>query len=230
MVIRAILFDFDGVLADSERLQYEALRQALNELGMNLIWEDYLKIGVGLPDRETVRLALRLNGIEDDELAEKVLDRKTCLYDVWLPDRLPLPEGMGNVVRALSQRFILAIASGAFKHQIEAVLTREGLRDCFAVIVSHDDYQRGKPDPTPFLLALERLNAFVTPPLRSHECLVVEDAPVGIQAARAAGMRCIAITTYFPEEALQDADVVVSQLKDLLLPHVWERFEVMPLL
>ncbi len=229
-MIRAILFDFDGVLVDSERLQFESLGQALNESGMKLSWDDYLKIGIGLPDKEAVRLALLLNGIEDDALAAKVLARKTYLYDTWLPDRLPLPEDMANIVRTLSQRFILAIASGAFRHQIEGVLVREGVRDLFAAIVSHDDYRRGKPDPTPFLLALERLNAFVTPSLRPHECLVVEDAPSGVQAARAAGMGCIAITTYFPEEALQDADVVISQLKDLLLPHVWERFAVMPLL
>jgi beta-phosphoglucomutase-like phosphatase (HAD superfamily) len=116
------------------------------------------------------------------------------------------------------------------RHQIEAVLQREGVRDCFAVIVSHDDYEVGKPDPTPFLLALEGLNAVVHPPLRPHECVVVEDAPAGVAAARAAGMRCVAVTIYFDGEALKDADVVIAKLADLLQPSVWERLDMSPLL
>jgi beta-phosphoglucomutase len=229
-MVRAVIFDFDGVLVDSERVQFEALRQALSEHGLTLSWDDYRAVGIGLPDREAVRLALERNGICDEALVTQVLERKTALYDAWLAERGRAVDGMADIVRALAQRFALAIASGAMRHQIEAVLQREGVRDCFAAIVSHDDYEMGKPDPTPFLLALEKLNGVVHPPLRPHECVVVEDAPAGVAAARAAGMRCVAVTTYFDSGALKDADVVIAKLADLLQPSVWKRLDMPPLL
>ncbi|MFA0750952.1 MAG: hypothetical protein SLRJCFUN_001355 [Candidatus Fervidibacter sp.] len=229
-MVRAIVFDFDGVLVDSERVQFEALRQALSEHRLTLSWDEYRAVGIGLPDREAVRLALERNGVCDEALVARVLERKTALYDAWLLEKVRPVDGMANIVRALAQRFVLAIASGAMRHQIEAVLRREGVRDCFAAIVSHDDYEVGKPDPTPFLLALEELNAVIHPPLRPHECVVVEDAPAGVAAARSAGMRCVAVTTYFDGEALGDADVVIAQLSDLLRPQVWERLDMPPLL
>lgn len=230
-MVKAILFDFDGVLADSERLHYEALTQALSELGATLSWNDYLQVGIGLPDMDAVSLVLQRSSIfADESLARKVLARKTEIYDAWLPNRLVVPDGMPDIVRALAQQFTLAIASGAFRYQIETVLQREGVKDYFAVIVSSEDVTRGKPDPEPFWTALARLNELVTPPLRPHECLVVEDAPSGIAAALSAGMRCVAITTNFPKDALQSADVIVGSLKDLLLPSVWECFCTTPLL
>ncbi|MEZ8217472.1 Haloacid dehalogenase-like hydrolase [Candidatus Fervidibacteria bacterium JGI MDM2 SSWTFF-3-K9] len=229
-MVRAVIFDFYGVLVDSERLHYEALAHALREKGMDLTWEEF-KVGcIGVPDRDAVKWALKRNGVEDDEQVSKVLQRKTEIYDAWLKDRLPAVDGMTDVVKVLAQKFALAIASGSFRYQIEAVLSREGVRDLFPVIVGHEDCEKGKPDPTPFLLAMERLNEFVSPPLRPHECLVVEDSPAGIQAAREAGMRCIALRSYYEDEALKDAEIIVDDLKALLMPRVWEHFQMSPLL
>jgi len=229
-MVRAVIFDFDGVLVDSERLHYEALAYALREKGMDLTWEEF-KVGcIGVPDQDAVKWALKRNGVEDDEQVSKVLQRKTEIYDAWLKDRLPAVDGMTDVVKVLASKFALAIASGSFRYQIEAVLSREGVRDLFPVIVGHEDCEKGKPDPTPFLLAMERLNEFVSPPLRPHECLVVEDSPAGIQAAREAGMRCIALRSYYEDEALKDAEIIVDDLKALLMPRVWEHFQMSPLL
>ncbi len=229
-MLRAVLFDFDGVLVDSERLHYEALAHVLREEGMDLTWDEFKQGCIGVPDRDAVRWALRRNGVDDKTQVDDILRRKTELYDAWLPTKLQAMDGMADVVRTLAQRFSLAVASGAFRHQIETVLQREGVRELFAVIVTPEDYQRGKPDPEPFLLAMERLNEQVEPPLRPHECLVVEDAPAGLQAARAAGMRCVALRTYFNDAALWDADFIVDNLKALLLPQVWEHFQTLPLL
>jgi len=229
-MVRAVLFDFDGVLADSERLHYEALVCVLRGMGFDLSWEEFKQGCIGVPDRDAVRWALKRNGVDDEKLTEEVLRRKTQIYDAWLPERLKVAEGMADVVRALAQNFFLAIASGSLRHQIEAVLQREGVREFFPVIVGCEDYDRGKPDPTPFLLAMERLNEFASPPLRPHECLVLEDSPPGIQAARRAGMRCIAVRSYYDDEALKDADFIIDDLKGLLSPKVWERFQMTPLL
>ncbi len=229
-MVRAILFDFDGVLADSERLHYEALTHVLSEMGLSLGWDEFKRGCIGVPDWDAVQWALKHNGVNDDKLVAEVLRRKTQIYDAWLTERLKVADNMADVIKALSQNFALAIASGAFRHQIEAVLSREGVRELFTVIVSCEDYERGKPDPTPFLLAMERLNEFISPPLRPHECLVVEDSPAGIQAARNAGMLCVALRSYYDDEALKDADFIIDDLKGLLSPKVWEHFQTTPLL
>ena len=229
-MVRAVLFDFDGVLADSERLHYEALVHVLSGMGFSLSWDEFKRGCIGVPDWDAVRWALKRNGVDDEELVAEVLKRKTQIYDSWLTERLKVADGMADVIKVLAQNFALAIASGSFRHQIEAVLSREGVLEFFAVIVSCEDYERGKPDPTPFLIAMERLNEIVSPPLRPHECLVVEDSPAGIQAARSAGMLCVAVRSYYDDEALKDADFIVDDLKGLLMPKVWEHFHMTPLL
>ncbi|MCS7185358.1 MAG: HAD family phosphatase [Armatimonadota bacterium] len=229
-MVRAVLFDFDGVLADSERLHYEALVHALKEMGLNLSWEEFKQGCIGVPEWDAVQWALKRNGVNDNELVAEVLRRKTQIYDSWLTERLKVADKMADVIRALAQNFVLAIASGSFRHQIEAVLLREGVLELFPVIVSCKDYEQGKPDPTPFLLAMERLNEFISPPLKPHECLVVEDSPAGIQAARKAGMLCVAVRSYYDDEALKDADFIVDDLKGLLMPKLWEHFQMTPLL
>lgn len=230
-MVRAVLFDFDGVLVDSERLHYEALVHALRERGMDLSWDDFKEGCIGVPDRDAIKWALRCNEKDDDdEKVSEILRRKTEIYDAWLADRLPAVDGMVDVVRALAQKFVLAVVSGSPRYQIETVLSREGVGELFSVVIGCEDYQKGKPDPAPFLLAMEKLNEFVSPPLRPHECLVVEDSPAGIQSARKAGMKCIAIRSYYDNEALKDADLIINDLKELLLPKVWDRFQMTPLL
>ncbi len=229
-MIRAVLFDFDGVLVDSERLHYEALHYVLQGQGMDLTWEEFRQGCIGVPDRDAVRWALERNGRHDETLIAEILRRKNEVYDEWLPHRLRTMEGAVEVVLTLAERFALAIASGALRHQIEGVLVREGIHSLFQAIVTPDDYQKGKPDPEPFLQAMEKLNTSLSPSLRPHECLVVEDAPAGVQAACKAGMRCVALRTYFDDDALQGADLVLDSLKDLLRPSVWECFQTAPLL
>ncbi len=229
-MVRAILFDFDGVLVDSERLHFEALAHVLKSMGMSLSWDEFKEGCVGVPDLDAVKWALKRNGIDNDKIAEDVLKRKTEIYDLWLADRLAITDEVANVLKALAQRFALAIASGSFRYQIEFSLSRKGIRELFQVIVGREDYELGKPDPTPFITAMERLNESVTTPLRPHECLVVEDSPAGIEAARKAGMLCVAVRTYYSDDALKGADIVLDDLKGLLLPEVWEHFQTEPLL
>jgi beta-phosphoglucomutase-like phosphatase (HAD superfamily) len=126
-----------------------------------------------------------------------------------------------DFVRRSAALVPVAIASGALRPEIEAILERTGLRDCFGIIVSSEDVTRCKPDPEPFLTALARLNAHRSvagrngPPLRPAECLVVEDSLHGVCAARAAGMRCLAVTNSYPAEALARASRVVKTLEGL---------------
>lgn len=229
-MVRAVIFDFDGVLVDSERLHYEGLAHVLNSMGLSLSWEEFKEGCIGVPDLDAIKWALMRNGIEDEKIVEEVLRRKTEVYDSWLSERLTITDGVANVLMALSQKFHLAIASGAFRHQIDLALSKKGIKELFQVIVGREDYEIGKPDPTPFLMAMEKLNELASPPLRPHECLVVEDSPAGVEAARKAGMLCVAVRTYFSDDALKDADIILDDLKALLQPKVWEHFQTEPLL
>jgi hypothetical protein len=107
----------------------------------------------------------------------------------------------------------LAVASGALRHEIELILAQAGLADCFAAIVSAEDVSAGKPSPEGFLCALERLRARL-PDLAPRDCLVVEDSQPGVEGARRAGMRCLAVTNSYPAAALGGADLIVSSLAE----------------
>ena len=229
-MIRAVIFDFDGVLVDSERLHYEALVHVLRAKGMDLSWEDFKKGCLGVPDRNAVRWALERNGVDDEEQVLEVLRLKTEVYDGWLAERVLISDEVVEVVKVLAQKFLLVIATGSFQYQVEAVLSRAGVRHLFSVIVGYGDYEKGKPDPTPFLLAMEKLNQSLSLPLKPSECIVLEDSPAGIRAAINAGMRCVAVRSYFDDEALKGADIVVDNLRELLLPRVWEHLGMPPLL
>src|SRR5262249_43126582 len=114
----------------------------------------------------------------------------------------PIFPGVPAFVRAAAARVPLAIASGALRHEIELILEQAGLADCFAAIVSAEDVREGKPSPEAFLLAMERLAARLEP---AH-CLAIEDSQPGVEAARRAGMRCVAVTSSYAAEALAGAD------------------------
>jgi len=125
-------------------------------------------------------------------------------------------------VRAAAARVPLAIASGALRREIALILAQAGLTRAFAAIVSAEDVEEGKPSPATFLCALARLRERV-PDLAAEHCLVVEDSRAGIEAARRAGMRCLAVTNSYAAEALADADLVVRSLEEV----GWERLEAL---
>src|SRR3989442_948144 len=115
--------------------------------------------------------------------------------------------------RASAARVPLAVASGALRHEIELILAQAGLADCFAAIVSAEDVSVGKPSPEGFLRALERLRVRL-PDLAPRDCLVVEDSQPGLEGARRAGMRCLAVTNSYPAAELGGADLIVRSLAE----------------
>jgi beta-phosphoglucomutase len=126
-----------------------------------------------------------------------------------------LYSGVAETLRRLHPHFILAIASGAFRDEIEPILERAQVRPLFSAVVGADDVSRGKPAPDPFLCALRALGATHDLQVSAAECIVIEDAPRGIEAAHAAGMRCIAVTTHYDRAALAAADAVVTHVNQL---------------
>lgn len=214
MAMRAVIFDFDGVLVDSEPSHYRALREALAEDGIAITSEEYAREYLAYDDRECIRIALERHGHAYDlDRVGRVAARKAAVFDALLA-HVPFFDGARELVEDAGRSRPLAIASGALSAEIEHILTAGGLRQAFTAVVGADHVSRGKPHPEPYLTALERLRAH-EPDLTPGECLVLEDSVAGIAAGRAAGMKVVGVAHSFPKEKLQSAHRVVPHLRGL---------------
>ena len=214
IVMRAVLFDFDGVLVNSEPLHYRATRDALVAEGIAIDEDEYWRHLLAYDDRGAIRIALERHGIPYDAARiEAAAVRKAEAYDALLSE-VPFFPGARELARSLSRELPVAIASGALRREIEAILEAGGIRDAFTAVVGADDVSRSKPDPEPYLTAMARL-AGRAPGLQPAECLVVEDSVPGILAGRAAGMKVLAVTNSYPAAKLTAAHSVVSSLAGL---------------
>ncbi len=212
--VSALIFDFDGVLADTEALHCAAYQAVLADIGIQLSAAEYFEDFLGLPDRECLRaVCVREGQTPDPADIETLLASKRARF-ARLAQSAALYPGVAGVLRRLHEHFTLAVASGAFRDEIETILQRAGVRPLFAAIVGADDVSQGKPAPDPFLEAVRALNRSGAR-LSSAECVAVEDSPRGIAAAHAAGMRCIAVTTSHERRALSAADAIIEQVTQL---------------
>jgi beta-phosphoglucomutase len=218
-MIQAVLFDFNGVIIDDEPLQMKAFQAVLGEEGITLTEEDYYG-SLGMDDVTFVRAAYERAGRElDDEKLRSLIERKTALHREAMKDGLPLFSGVVTFIKALGRSYPLGLASMAHRVEIDYALERASLKCAFEVIVSADDSPVCKPDPFCYNRALELLNknrSGAVLPLRPEECLVIEDSPPGIKAARAAGMRTLAVMGTVGEKPLRDAgaEIVTPSLAD----------------
>jgi len=181
----AILFDFDGVLLDSEPLHYACWAEVLAPFGVNLAWDTYCERYIGIDDRDMLRsIAAAAQPPLDWEVLFAQYPKKKALFEhrIENPPFLPALHGL---LRALQIRYKLAVVSSSARSEIEPPLIAGRLRDFFAVVVAGGDAARHKPAPDPYLLAARRLGA--TCPL------VVEDSPAGIASGRAAGFEVLAV-------------------------------------
>jgi len=212
--MRAVVFDFDGVLVDSEPLHYRALRDCLAAEGIGVDEDEYRRVYLAYTDREAVRIALERAGLGyDADRVERLCAAKARAFES-VRGQVPVFPGARELVRLLAGRAPLAIASGALRSEIDALLDGAGIAGAFRVVVSADDVRHGKPDPEPYRLAVERLNQAL-PGLAPADCVAVEDSVAGIASARAAGLRVVGVTHSYPAERLRLADLVVSSLEEL---------------
>jgi beta-phosphoglucomutase len=211
--IAALVFDFDGVIADTERLHLRAFQEAFAPRGWTLDEAAYFDRFLGYDDRGVVEAFARERAIALDRADhQRLVAAKTAAFARHLasPDILDiLYSGARTRLVELAARYPLAIASGALHGEIVAILAAAGLRDLFRAIVAADDVGATKPSPEPYLTAAARLG--VTP----AACLAIEDSPPGLTAARAAGMRTVAVATTVPRHALGDADCIIDGIGDL---------------
>jgi len=222
-MLKAVLFDFDGVIADAEPLHLKGFQSVLSAEGIILTEKDYYKYYLAFDDKTCLREVLRREGRDyGDAYIEELIGRKGEFYMEAVREHRVIFPGVERLVTELSEVYPLAIGSGARRVEIEYILDAAGLSEYFKVIVSADDIVACKPDPETYLRALERLNALgsgenvACDGIAPYECVVIEDSMHGVRAALGAGMRCIAVTNTYSREALNEcADVVVDSLEEL---------------
>jgi beta-phosphoglucomutase len=215
-MIQAVVFDFDGVIANSEPLHFRAYRDVLAERGLGLAESSYYQHYLGYDDVGAFRAIASDAGIAltDEDIADLVARKAVRLEALERSGSVLFPGAREAIVR-MAAAWPTAIASGALKAEIVRVLEHEGLRSYFPVLVSAEDTPASKPDPAPYLLAVELLRA-TRPLLQPAECVAIEDSKWGLVSARSAGLRTVAITHTYPASDLVDA-------ADIVIPHL-DRF------
>lgn len=227
--MRAILFDFNGVLVDDEPIHQELTLRVLAEEGIELSERRFVDLCLGRADRIAFADVLRHErGDADPALVERLVARKTSYYHLRMREGgFPFFPGARELVEAASDAGLgLGVVTGALQAEVEAALDQMGLADRFKTVTTAEDVERGKPDPEGFLLGLRQLNT--TPPLPArllhpHEVLAIEDTIAGLAAARAAGLVTLGVAHTFPAERLE-ADRVVESLADAQLPRLQRWF------
>ena len=220
-MLKAIIFDCDGVIADTEPLHFSTIQQALSEEGIEITREDYYRHYLALDDRGCFKLIYERHGLEltDDKL-DQLKQRKAASVEPVMRKELKLFAGVVDFIRIASRRFPLAVASGALANEIDLILEHAGVRDCFSAVVSATDVANGKPHPEPFIRALSLINSSLGASIEPAECLVIEDSVHGVQAARLAGMRCLAVTNSYDSDRLWQADIIAASLADISIEQI----------
>jgi HAD superfamily hydrolase (TIGR01509 family) len=209
--ISTVVFDFDGVIADTERLHLGAFQDAFADRGWTLDEHAYFDRYLGWDDHGLIDAYTRDHGLTIDPAdAQALVDAKTRAFSRHLSSAAVVFPDAHACIEALAGAFTLGIASGAQGHEIAAILRAADLQSFFRTIVAAEDVPACKPSPVPYLAAAARLGA------DPAACVAIEDSVAGLQAARAAGMRTIALTTTSPRHALAiGADLVVDSLAAL---------------
>ncbi len=215
-MITAVIFDFDGVIANSEPLHFRAFRDVAVTHGLTLTEAAYYSRYLGFDDVGAFRAMAEDAGMPLTEamISALVEQKAECLETLEQGASVLFPGARGAIER-MARFGPIAIASGALRAEIVRVLEREQLRSWFPVLVSAEDTPASKPDPAPYRLAVEMLAAHSGRALWPSHCVAVEDSRWGLQSARDAGLRTIAITHSYPAHELTDADLVITHLDDL---------------
>lgn len=211
MTVAAIVFDFDGVLADSEPLHLQAYQALLEPRGIRLDKDTYCERYLGYDDEGALRKVVEDNGlILGDEEIEMLVVEKAHVFEALVGSRDVLYPGAADCVNRLAEAWPVGVASGALRADIDLMLRGAGLQDRFRFIVAAGDTERTKPAPDPYVRAAELHG------VPAAACVAIEDSRWGLDSARAAGMRTIAITHTYPRhELVGHADVVVESLAEL---------------
>ncbi len=218
-MLQAVIFDFDGVITDSEILHFRAFNKVLSRHSLELTKREYYGKYLGLSDIDCFKTLIGEGRLDvDDKQIPELIQTKTGIFEELARTDGKIIEGVREFLNLLAAAKVrTAICSGALRAEIELILEDANLRGFFEVIVSAEEVKRGKPHPDGFLLALKRLNAAGVTRIAPKQCVVIEDSHWGLQAARAAGMQTVAVTNTYEAEKLAAAGKIVSRLDTLTM-------------
>jgi beta-phosphoglucomutase len=219
LALQAIIFDFDGVIANSEPLHLQAFQQALAEENIALTPSEYYARYLGYDDVGAFAAIGRDRGVEMSErrVAALVARKSTIMQAMMHGDGVLFP-GARDFVIAAAAEVPIAIASGALRQEIDEITTAAGVANLFAAVVAAGDTSESKPSPAPYRLAFERLCDSTGRSLDPRRCVAIEDSRWGLDSARGAGLRCVGVTNSYPADQLPGAELVATGLQALTIP------------
>lgn len=228
-MLKAVIFDFNGVLVDDELIHLELFNEVLTEYDIRIEKRQYLDRYLACSDIDFFRQVLTEGGAKIRRgTIDKLIKQKNKRYLEVVADRPLLFPGAMDLVETFAETYPVGIVSGALGKEIETVLEHEQIRQYFSFLVSAEDVLRGKPDPEGFVIALNKINDILDLsqfPANPSECLVIEDSPGGIDSARSLGMRCLGIAHTVPRAELVEADLVYDSLLEIRLDRVRDLFQ-----
>ena len=211
--VKIVIFDFDGVILDSENSHFIAFNEGLKILNINISEKEYYSKYISYDDRGVIT-----NVISDRKISasngeiDMIIKNKNEYFESRLIDNSKLFPGVKELIIKLSKNFILSIGSGANRSEIIRTLKNNNIYNCFDTVISADEVNNPKPNPETYNRVLDSLNS----EFNIDEIVVIEDSPGGIQSAKSAGLKCIGITNTFDIEALQKADIIFNNYEDIL--------------
>jgi len=211
-MIKAVIFDLDGVIFDSEVLHKKAWEKVFGNYHI-IVEQKYYLEGIGISDVDFLKKLKNEKKIPENFGIEQLIsEKREKLLEISENGAKILP-GMDKFIKQLHQHYILAVASNSDKRFINNLLKKAGLTEYFSVILGFQDISQPKPSPEIYLKCSEKLN------IPTFFCAVIEDSPAGIKAAKAAGMKCIAIASMLPEHFLSEADLIIKNIDFLTVKH-----------
>ncbi len=216
-MLSAVIFDFDGIIVDSEPMHFRAFNEVLNPLDIEISWEDYCELYIGFDDRDAFREAHKLN---DKKMSSRDLKRliknKAEIFQKYIRegDVTPLP-GAVELIKSIPVRLPVALCSGALREDILPIIGNLGIAGCFSQIVTAEDTKKSKPDPAPYQLTCEKLG--IEDPAT---VVAIEDTPAGILSAKGAGLKVLAVTNSYDRNYLMEADAVTDSLEKVSRPQL----------
>jgi beta-phosphoglucomutase len=223
-MFQAVIFDFDGVITDSEVLHLRSFNKVLAQYGVEISTKDYYKEYLGLSDLDCFKALINKKVLQKPAKGiENLAKEKNEVFEKLAKTEGRIIEGVRDFLQMLSQNNIpMAICSGALLAEIELILEEARLRPFFEVIVSAEFVKKGKPSPEGFLLTLRKLNRNRRNPILPNQCIVIEDSHWGLEAAKAAGMHSVAVTNSYDADQLTLAEKIVTRLGDLSIDALQE--------
>jgi beta-phosphoglucomutase len=217
--LQAIVFDFDGVIANSEPLHLQAFQRTLAEDGVELSASDYYSHYLGYDDVGMFEALGRDRKLPMPEgrVAELVARKGDCMQRLLRSGSVLFP-GALEFIREAAAVVPIAIASGALRHEIDEIIDAAGVGALFTAIVAAGDTPESKPSPSPYRLAFDQLRERSGHALDPRRSVAIEDSRWGLESARGAGLRLVGVTSSYPAEELSDAELLVKGLGALTLP------------